>query len=496
MFYGTDLGFSYEHAGRLQFLFGDTTATESGEPIQASSAGRIDDSFGSLDLAQWPDPARIVPGQLPRLRLGQNPGTTEMSAIDVGHALEEFKTPVGGFSNGAREFGLFYLTKPQACTADAACGGLECDTGLGFVGGRPDAQEGITLACHDSAPYCSADTLNDAAGKPVAGSGLCVDRTVNVWRDDAFGRASAAAVKLRVGVRDPDDPRRYRTLRDWPTAKFSNIALRTVQDFVPERGAGRAKQDYRPAQSKGEHRRVFLWGRPGFIGVGAHGRSLGLYFGYVDMPADADTPWAVQYFAGLDAQGAPRFSERERDAVALDLDAVATGVQPAEAHDVVNQLSVAWVEPLGKWVMFYSGGITRLPAPPLLPNCGVLELFTGAMCKDVVIGDGAMRMRTADDPWGPWSAPHDLIAGGDPDARPLDNQYAPGGMLRHPVCTDASCAPHTADKTAQPGDYGFFYAANIIEQWIRPAGKGVDIVWNASTWDPYRVILLRTRIEP
>ena len=66
VFYGTDLGFSYEHAGRLQFLFGDTSATESGDPIQASTAGRLDDSFGSLDLAHWPDPARIVHGQLPR----------------------------------------------------------------------------------------------------------------------------------------------------------------------------------------------------------------------------------------------------------------------------------------------------------------------------------------------------------------------------------------------------------------------------------------------
>ena len=23
-----------------------------------------------------------------------------------------------------------------------------------------------------------------------------------------------------------------------------------------------------------------------------------------------------------------------------------------------------------------------------------------------------------------------------------------------------------------------------------------DVIWNASTWDPYRVILLRTRIDP
>ena len=29
-----------------------------------------------------------------------------------------------------------------------------------------------------------------------------------------------------------------------------------------------------------------------------------------------------------------------------------------------------------------------------------------------------------------------------------------------------------------------------------PADGGVDLYWNASTWDPYRVVLLRTRIKP
>jgi hypothetical protein len=65
------------------------------------------------------------------------------------------------------------------------------------------------------------------------------------------------------------------------------------------------------------------------------------------------------------------------------------------------------------------------------------------------------------------------------------------------------------------GDYGWLYGANIIEEWIRSAAAGepaaargdsrrvngaaraaVDVIWNASTWDPYRVILLRTRINP
>jgi hypothetical protein len=180
--------------------------------------------------------------------------------------------------------------------------------------------------------------------------------------------------------------------------------------------------------------------------------------------------------------------------VAVDLDSQRAGVQAAEVHDLVNQVTVSWVEPLGKWVMFYGGGMIKLPTP-ILPNCGVLELFARDECKDVVIGNGAIRMRTADDPWGPWSPPQDVLVAGDPDKSPPEHQYAPGGMLRHPDCKGEACAPHTNWDGVNPREYGFLYGANIIEQWTRPAGAGVDILWNASTWDPYRVILLRTRID-
>src|SRR5882672_2609052 len=81
-YYGTDLGWTYEHAGKLQLLFGDTAATESGDPIQPSTNRRYDDSFGSIDLAEWTDPSRITSGNIPLIKLGQNPGTTEMAAID------------------------------------------------------------------------------------------------------------------------------------------------------------------------------------------------------------------------------------------------------------------------------------------------------------------------------------------------------------------------------------------------------------------------------
>ena len=177
----------------------------------------------------------------------------------------------------------------------------------------------------------------------------------------------------------------------------------------------------------------------------------------------------------------------------VDLDSTLDGVQTVETIDIVNQMSVAWVEPLRKWLMFYGGGLSTLPTA-VLPNCGVLELFTGSECRNVVVGNGAVRMRSADNPWGPWTLPQDVIVA-DPANGP-QGQFGPGGALRHADCKDPRCAPHSEIFVYHPDEYGFFYSANIIEQWTRPAGEGVDIIWNASTWDPYRVILLRTRINP
>lgn len=490
-YYGTDLGWTYEHRGVLHILFGDTNATEDDVRIQASTGGRFDDAFGTIDLAQWPDPARITPGNIPLIRLGQNPGTDEASAIDPGHAMEGFKTPIGGFSNGVREFGLFYTSKPRACAADADCGvQLRCDTGLGSAGEPWHTDQGVTVACVDGDPGCNADPLTDAAGAAVPGSGLCIDPTSSFHGTTPAGRIGGVAVKQLIGIRSTVDPRQYTHTRAWLTSKFANTTVRTVQAFDPAGGA----HDLRPANQAGPDARLFLWGRPGFIGVGAAGRPLGLYFAYADLPAGPDYAWTLNYFAGTGSDGMPRFSEHERDAVPADMDAAQAGSQP-EQIDIVDQMSVSFVAPLGKWILFYGGGMVNLPLPPALPLCGVLEFFARGDCMQVVMGNGAIRMRSADHPWGPWTAPLDVLVGGDPHRLPLEHQYAPGGVLRHPACTASNCESHTNSGEVRKDEHGFLYGANIIEQWTRPAGDGVDVIWNASTWDPYRVILLRTRIN-
>jgi hypothetical protein len=496
-FHGTDLGFTYEHNGQLQILFGDTSASPDGEPIEASSGRRLEDSFGSIDLEKWNNPAEFSGTNMPLIKLGQNPGSTEMAAIDPGHAMEGFKTPVGGFSNGEDEYGVFYTYKPEGCRSDADCSnGAQCDLGLGYIGPRYTDDAGITWGCLDgSRPECISATMNDADGNPIEPSGFCNDRTSTIWADTLMGRISSLSVKLLIGKRDRATPKKYHTGHLWQTNKFMNPSFRTVQAWEPPATAEAGFQpDFAPATKASKHSKVFVWGRPHFIGVNATGRMLGQYFAYVDLPSGETLEWRPQYFTGVDEDGRPRFSPNENEAAPLDLDSAKDGIQAGDHYDVVDQVSIAWVPQLSKWLMFYGGGMINRPLEPLLVNCGILEIFTGPECTQVKIGNGAFRMRSADYPWGPWTPPQDLIAAGDPAV--AEGQYGPGGMLRHPDCSDPNCAPTTARPGEREDEYGFFYSANIIEQWTRPAGGGVDIIWNASTWDPYRVILLRTRINP
>jgi hypothetical protein len=144
--------------------------------------------------------------------------------------------------------------------------------------------------------------------------------------------------------------------------------------------------------------------------------------------------------------------------------------------------------------MFYGGGISMVPREiPGLDQCGVAQIFVRTECESVDLGNGALRMRTADQPWGPWTPPQDLIVAGDPESAKPGEQYGPGGVLYHPSCEGKDCQARSVQMA--DNDYGWFYGANIIEEWTTSTDDGVDVYWLASTWAPYRVIMLKTRIR-
>ena len=122
---------------------------------------------------------------------------------------------------------------------------------------------------------------------------------------------------------------------------------------------------------------------------------------------------------------------------------------------------------------------------------------------------GSVQIRFADHPWGPWTPPAPHLAPGAPDR--ADTPYGPGGVLFHEDCEDEPGAPCARSDPKRPlsgflpfcvslpfvHDRGRFYGANVIAEYTRPDGAGgVDLFWNVSTWNPYGVLLLRTKLRP
>ena len=497
---GTDLGWSYQHNGEIKFIFGDTWDDVSwlwgGQLID----GGYDDIYGSVDLSTWGNPTSFSTSNVPKIRLGQKPNSSAPKVINPGHALDEYKTPIGAWSNGTQEYGMFFLERAQGCQTNQQCNAvstaLSCDQGLGWFNlSAPNWQEpGIMLPCIDGDLFCSANTIWG-----VPGTGFCVDETSTMWDTSKTGRASGMAVKLRVALRSSSAPENYTGQHvDWFTNKFLNSAYTTVQKLVPANGSynpGSNNQNYNVATGAGGNQRVLIFGRPTFIGVNALGRNNGLYFAYADMPSGNTLDWTVHFFTGIDPQtGAPLFSTDESQAIPVDLSSTTNTSNPAwEDYDNVGQMSIVWVDHLNKWVMFYGGGTPATPVP-FFDDCGLLELLMGPECSYVELGDQPIVMRTADDPWGPWSEPEVVLVGGDPGLSPPQDQYAPGGILYHPQCNTSGCQAFSPGSGVD--DPGVLYGVNIVQPWIDVVDANqVDLIWNVSTWNPYQVWLMRTRLQ-
>jgi hypothetical protein len=204
-----------------------------------------------------------------------------------------------------------------------------------------------------------------------------------------------------------------------------------------------------------------------------------------------------RYFAGLQASTEePLWSGRQADAAPLALDGVAGG-SPHEDQPVLMHMTFAWLgAPVNKWVTMNGGDIASY----------LLEDPANAQPGPV---PGAIRVRFADHPWGPWTPAIPHLAPGDPGV--VGDLYGPDGWMFHPSCVDqppALCArsdEHRPLDSVFPGcpqlgkmvDAGKLYAPDIIDPYTRPDGHGgIEITWNVSAWNPYGVLLLKSTISP
>jgi hypothetical protein len=154
----------------------------------------------------------------------------------------------------------------------------------------------------------------------------------------------------------------------------------------------------------------------------------------------------VRYFAGLERAGQPTWSAREEDAVQL-FD------QPC-----VGEFSVSYNRFIRKWIMLY--------------NC---------------MGGGKLRginLRTADHPWGPWSAAQVLFEPWD------DKGYC---HFIHTAWTFRNCDNvHDANReNVWGGEYGPYQ----FEDFATGDSSATTIYFTLSTWNPYTVVLMKATLQ-
>jgi hypothetical protein len=161
-------------------------------------------------------------------------------------------------------------------------------------------------------------------------------------------------------------------------------------------------------------------------------------------PADIRERSKLQYFGGTDPDGRPRWSPSEADAV------------PLFRHDVVGEFSVAYLEPIKRYVMLYNAAEPR----------GVM-------------------IRSAKAPWGPWS-------NGTVIFEPWrDNGY---GHFMH-ISAKFKEKSDTLSDPKREDDWGGEYGPYLMARYSRASDGGCRIYYTMSTWNPYQVVVMRSDLK-
>src|SRR5262245_3149359 len=341
-FYGTDLGWTFEHRGQHFMLFGDTwphsrslcEALPHNDDSQATLPLALPSGLPTLTIATDPD----APDEFARIRLFRD-GESQVMGYN--------KTPLTAFSDGTDAVGLFGLIDLVRCRRRR---------------GRPSCRP-YELSCSQQVGVCTPPLLGYdapcdlATGAGCIGSqkceatptGICVDPHSSQNVGTSASLPATAAYHTHIGIQDAARPSDYRDVGTIASNKFIDVTARTVRCF-----SGRTcGSDYTPG-----HGAVFVWGRPGYDVQ--PGRQAHMYLLAHRLPIRRNAAGAVQlrprYFAGVRRGGDPIWTKDESRAKALAMDGVVDG-NPDDDQPYPNQTAVSWLgPPVDKWMMPYGGG--------------------------------------------------------------------------------------------------------------------------------------------
>ena len=366
--HGTDLGASFEHGGKLWFLFGDTLATET-LPVDPPDG---------------------------KSHSGPHPLVADSTAYTTD-------------------------TDPTDCVS------------LEF------------LRNPDNPSFWGYPSF-DSEGGAVQEEGLSVGASMYVWF--SHGDESGSTLTL---ARSDNDGESFTILHDVSSNHFIGASVDVIPNLVIP-----------GLEEAGETDWLFIFG------IGPVYRESDLFLAVVPL-ALIEEPQAMVYFAGLDENDLPRWSESEGDAqLVIDVDnPLATGdwfagvplEEKANAEGCIGEFSVHHSEVAETWIAMY--------------NCDFLSI----------------EMHTADFPWGPWSQAVTVF---DPVK---DGGYC--GFLHLTDDFDQVLNLNCDYNVTVPGrsDPGSPYGPYIMERYTTGDRNQATLYFVMSMWHPYNVLVMTTQIR-
>jgi hypothetical protein len=199
---------------------------------------------------------------------------------------------------------------------------------------------------------------------------------------------------------------------------------------------------------------IYIWGTAG----GTEATQSPPYLDRLS-PANIATGAGISYYSGRDHNGTPRFKPGEANAKAL-----------FHNHpDCMTDVAVQYNPYLDRWIMLYE-------CPSDTP--------------------GGIYMRSAPQPWGPWSPPQ-VIYSPTPDPTTMTGYCYQ--MYQAP--SQGSCPPGAPNPGDGGGAEGAYYAPYFVtgsttgraETATAPASSTFD--YTLSTWDPYGEVIMETTLQ-
>ncbi|MBI5029176.1 MAG: DUF4185 domain-containing protein [Chloroflexi bacterium] len=259
----------------------------------------------------------------------------------------------------------------------------------------------------------------------VPTEGVSVDGRMYVYAttDSIHGEGWAVMGRSVLAVSD-DDGQSFKSIYDLSKETFINVSIEQVNSA-----------DWKGLPVKSEDGLVIF-------GSGKY-RKSNVYLAF-QSAKDIEYSPAIRYWSGLDSAGQPMWSTFENKS------------QPLFDQPCVGEFSVTYNRFIDKWIMLY--------------NCDLPNL------RGIIL-------RTADQPWGPWSSAQIIF-------HPWDDQGYCHFMHASWLFRQCDQVNDPVRENVWGGEYGPYQFSNFATG----DSSSTMIYFTMSTWNPYTVVLMKAEL--